>query len=245
MDPVATYEAAREAVDHARRRRRPGAARVRDVPDARPRAERQERVHGPRRAVGREDRQRPGAPLPGVAASSEGQADEATLADIEARVAAEVDDAYEQADADPPADPGTGHRGRIRHAPPTDRSEPGEDAEPIGAAHLPRRHQPGPRPGDGRRRPGVRHGRGRGRLGRRRRVPPHRGPLDQARRGPGPQHPDLRGGDHRRRDRRGHRRDAPGARDHVHGLHRRLLRPARPTTPPSSATCRAAARRCR
>ena len=74
---------------------------------------------------------------------------------------------------------------------------------------------------------GVPHGRGRGRLGRWRRVPPDRGSLDQVRRGPGPQHPDRRGGDHRRRRRLGHRRDAAGARDHVHRLHRRLLRPAR------------------
>ena len=47
-------------------RRRSGAARVRDVPDARPRAQRQERVHGPGPAR-RRDRQRPGAALPGVA----------------------------------------------------------------------------------------------------------------------------------------------------------------------------------
>ena len=50
MDPVATYLAAKEAVDHARSGDGPGAARVRDVPHARPRAQRQERVHGPGRS---------------------------------------------------------------------------------------------------------------------------------------------------------------------------------------------------
>ena len=47
-------------------RRRSGAARVRDVPDPRPRAERQERVHGPGPAR-RGDRQRSGDALPELA----------------------------------------------------------------------------------------------------------------------------------------------------------------------------------
>ena len=51
-------------------------------------------------------------------------------------------------------------------------------------------------------------GRGRRRLGRRWRVPRHRRPVDQARRGPRPQHADLRGGDHGRQRRRRDRRHA-------------------------------------
>ena len=59
----------------------------------------------------------------------EGQADEATLADIEARVVAEVDAAYEQAAADPPADPDDGDRRHLRRGEGVG-PEPGAEAEP-------------------------------------------------------------------------------------------------------------------
>jgi 2-oxoisovalerate dehydrogenase E1 component len=58
-----------------------------------------------------------------------GQADEATLAGIEARVAGEVDAAYEQAAADPPADPDLVIGDVYADADPT-ATEPGEAATP-------------------------------------------------------------------------------------------------------------------
>ena len=95
MDPAATYQAARRGRRPRPQRPGPRAARVRHVPDARPRAQRQERVHGPRECW-----------PPQVAADpvprfrqwllDNGHADEATLAGIEARVQAEIDDAYER-----------------------------------------------------------------------------------------------------------------------------------------------------
>ena len=94
------------------------------------------------------------------------------------------------------------------------------------SADVPQGHQPGDGPGTRARRSGVRPGRGRRRLRRRRRVPRDGRPVGQARRGPRAQHADLRGSDHGRQHRRCDRRDAPGARDHVHGLPRRGVGPA-------------------
>jgi 2-oxoisovalerate dehydrogenase E1 component len=59
----------------------------------------------------------------------QGEVDEATLADIEAKVAAEVNTAYETAVEDPPADPELVIED-VYAAPSGDRSEPGEEATP-------------------------------------------------------------------------------------------------------------------
>ena len=54
------------------------------------------------------------------------------------------------------------------------------------------------------------------------------------------QHADQRGGDHRRRDRRGAVGPAPRARDHVHRLHHARARPARQRAPRRRTSCPAA-----
>ena len=133
----------------------------------------------------------------------------------------------EQAYADPPADPALVTEDVYAAPPVRPDAEPGEDATPCEKITFRAGDQPGPRPGDG---PTTRRvflmgedvadsaGGGVFQL--------TDGPVDEARRRPGAQHPDRRGGDRRRGDRLGDRRHAAGAGDHVLRLHRRLLGPA-------------------
>ena len=127
MDAAATYEAAREAVDHARRGDGPVLLECVTFRTLGHVLSDKNEYMDPDELTA----QKANDPLPRFRAwlIEQGQADEATLADIEARVAAEVADAYEAANADPPADPALVTED-VYAAPSADRSEPGEDATP-------------------------------------------------------------------------------------------------------------------
>ena len=140
MDAVATYKAAREAVDHARRGDGPvllECVTFRTLGHVL--SDKNEYMDPDELSA-----QKAIDPLPRFRAwlIDQGQADEATLAGIEARVTAEVADAYEAATADPPADPALVTED-VYAAPPADRSEPGDDATPSAQLTFP---LPSPRP---------------------------------------------------------------------------------------------------
>ena len=151
-DPVATYLAAKEAVDHARSGDGPvllECVTFRTLGHVL--SDKNEYMDQDQLAA-----EIANDPVPRFRAwvIAEGVADEDALAAIDAAATAEVDAAYEQAAADPPADPDDGDRGQLRHGERRRRAGRGRRAER--AAHVPQRHQPGDGPGAGRRRPGVR-----------------------------------------------------------------------------------------
>ena len=126
MDPVATYLAAKEAVDHARSGDGPvllECVTFRTLGHVL--SDKNEYMDPDHLAE-----QIANDPVPRFRAwmTSEGVADEAALSDIDAKVSGEVTAAYEQAAADPDADPATvieDNYGQVTAA-----DEPGEDAEP-------------------------------------------------------------------------------------------------------------------
>ena len=126
-DPAATYTAAKEAVDHARRGDGPvllECVTFRTLGHVL--SDKNEYMDPDELAA-----QKEADPLPRFRAAliEQGQADESTLADIDARVAAEVGAAYEQAAADPPADPELVTGDLYADADPN-ATEPGEDTTP-------------------------------------------------------------------------------------------------------------------
>ena len=127
MDAPATYEAAREAVDHARRGDGPVLLECVTFRTLGHVLSDKNEYMDPDELTA----QKANDPLPRFRTwlVEQGQADEATLAEIEARVAAEVADAYDVANADPPADPALVTED-VYAVPSADRSEPGEDATP-------------------------------------------------------------------------------------------------------------------
>ena len=128
-DPVATYAAAKEAVDHARRGDGPVLLECVTFRTLGHVLSDKNEYMDPDELAGAEG-QRSAAAVPGVAHRAGLRPTRPRLADIEARVAAEVAAAYEQAAADPPADPSQGHRGRLRTDADPNATEPGEDATP-------------------------------------------------------------------------------------------------------------------
>ena len=126
-DPVATYAAAKEAVEHARSGQGPVLLECITFRTLGHVLSDKNEYMDPDRL----EAEKANDPVPRYRARllDEGQADEATLADIEARVVAEVDAAYEQAAADPPADPET-VTGDIYAEPKKADPEPGAEAEP-------------------------------------------------------------------------------------------------------------------
>ena len=126
MDPVATYLAAKEAVDHARSGDGPvllECVTFRTLGHVL--SDKNEYMDPDQLAE-----QIANDPVPRFRAwmITEGVADEAALSDIDAKVSGEVTAAYEQAAADPDADPATvieDNYGQVTAA-----DEPGEDAEP-------------------------------------------------------------------------------------------------------------------
>ena len=126
MDPVATYLAAKEAVDHARSGDGPvllECVTFRTLGHVL--SDKNEYMDPDQLAE-----QIANDPVPRFRAwmISEGVADEAALSDIDAKVSGEVTAAYEQAAADPDADPATVIEDNYGQA--TAADEPGEDAEP-------------------------------------------------------------------------------------------------------------------
>jgi 2-oxoisovalerate dehydrogenase E1 component len=126
MDPVATYLAAKEAVDYARSGEGPvllECVTFRTLGHVL--SDKNEYMDQDQLAE-----QIANDPVPRFRAwmLSEGVADEDALARIDAAVSGEVDQAYEQAAADPPADPETAIEDNYGSAPVAD--EPGEDTEP-------------------------------------------------------------------------------------------------------------------
>ena len=126
MDPVATYLAAKEAVDHARSGDGPvllECVTFRTLGHVL--SDKNEYMDPDQLAE-----QIANDPVPRFRAwmITEGVADEAALSDIDAKVSGEVTAAYEQAAADPDADPATVIEDNYGQA--TAADEPGEDAEP-------------------------------------------------------------------------------------------------------------------
>ena len=126
MDPVATYLAAKEAVDHARRGDGPvllECVTFRTLGHVL--SDKNEYMDPDQLAE-----QIAGDPVPRFRTwlIDEGVADEATLSEIEKRVSEEVDSSYEKAAADPPADPATVIDDNYGVG--TDVAEPGENFEP-------------------------------------------------------------------------------------------------------------------
>jgi 2-oxoisovalerate dehydrogenase E1 component len=124
MDPVATFEAASEAVDHARRGDGPvllECLTFRTLGHVL--SDKNEYMDPDELAT-----QKANDPVPRYRAwlIEKGHADQAALAAIDDRMRAEVDEAYEQALADPLADPATVIEDL--YAPARDVVEPGEDA---------------------------------------------------------------------------------------------------------------------
>ena len=127
MDPVATYQAAVEAVAHARSGQGPvllECVTFRTLGHVL--SDKNEYMDPDRLAA-----EVANDPVPRYRQwlLDNGHADEATLAGIEARVQAEIDAAYEQAVADPPADTATVTGDVYGDAPAI--TEPGEDAQPA------------------------------------------------------------------------------------------------------------------
>ncbi|MET0460087.1 MAG: dehydrogenase E1 component subunit alpha/beta [Ilumatobacteraceae bacterium] len=125
-DPVATYLAAKEAVDHARRGDGPvllECVTFRTLGHVL--SDKNEYMDQEQLAA-----EIANDPVPRFRAwvVAEGVADEQAVAGIDAAATTEVDTAYEQAAADPPADPATGTEDNVGAASTAD--EPGEDAEP-------------------------------------------------------------------------------------------------------------------
>ena len=126
MDPVATYLAAKEAVDHARSGDGPVLLECVTFRTLGHVLSDKNEYMDPEQLAAEVARD----PVPRFRAwmISEGVADDDTLAKIDAQVRGEVDAAYEQAVADPDADPATVIEDNYGTAAITD--EPGEDAEP-------------------------------------------------------------------------------------------------------------------
>lgn len=127
MDPVATYLAAVEAVAHARSGQGPVLLECVTFRTLGHVLSDKNEYMDPERLAAHVA----GDPVPRYRQwlLDNGHADEATLAGIEERVQAEIDTAYEQAVADPPADPLT-VAGDVYGEPPSI-TEPGEDAQPA------------------------------------------------------------------------------------------------------------------
>jgi 2-oxoisovalerate dehydrogenase E1 component len=128
MDPVATYLGAREAVEHARRGDGPvllECVTFRTLGHVL--SDKNEYMDPDMLAQRRAE-----DPVPRFRAwmLEQGHADEATLAEIDERVAAEVTAGYEAAAADPPADPEKVTED-VYGTPTSVADEPGEDAEPA------------------------------------------------------------------------------------------------------------------
>ena len=126
MDAVATYLAAKEAVDHARRGDGPvllECVTFRTLGHVL--SDKNEYMDPDQLAE-----QIAGDPVPRFRSwlIDEGVADEAALAEIEQKVSEEVDSSYEAAAADPPADPATVIEDNYGVG--SDVAEPGDDAEP-------------------------------------------------------------------------------------------------------------------
>jgi pyruvate/2-oxoglutarate/acetoin dehydrogenase E1 component/TPP-dependent pyruvate/acetoin dehydrogenase alpha subunit len=126
MDPVATYLAAKEAVDYARSGEGPvllECVTFRTLGHVL--SDKNEYMDQDQLAE-----QIANDPVPRFRSwmMSEAVADENALAEIDAAVSREVDEAYEQAGADPPADPEAVIEDNYGAAPTAE--EPGEDAEP-------------------------------------------------------------------------------------------------------------------
>ncbi len=126
MDPVATYLAAKEAVEHARRGDGPvllECVTFRTLGHVL--SDKNEYMDPDQLAE-----QIAGDPVPRFRTYliDEGVADEATLSEIDNRVSEEVDSSYEEAAADPPADPATVIEDNYGAS--TNAGEPGESAEP-------------------------------------------------------------------------------------------------------------------
>jgi pyruvate/2-oxoglutarate/acetoin dehydrogenase E1 component/TPP-dependent pyruvate/acetoin dehydrogenase alpha subunit len=126
MDPVATYLGAKEAVEHARSGEGPvllECVTFRTLGHVL--SDKNEYMDQDQLAE-----QMANDPVPRFRGwmISEGVADEDSLAKIDEQVRAEVDAAYEQAAADPDADPATAIEDN--YGPAAAREEPGEDAEP-------------------------------------------------------------------------------------------------------------------
>ena len=158
-DPVATFAAAREAVDHARRGDGPVLLECVTFRTLGHVLSDKNEYMDPEELA----EQRANDPVPRYRAwmIDHGHADEQALADIEARVAAEVATAYDQASSDPPADPAAVLEDI--YAPASSSSpEPGEDASPSATLTIPGRDHPGSRSGHGGRPAGLRDGRRRG-----------------------------------------------------------------------------------
>ncbi len=127
-DPVATFEAATEAVAHARRGDGPVLLECITFRTLGHVLSDQNEYMDPERLAA----EIANDPVPRFRAwlMEHGHADEAELTAIEERVVAEVDAAYEQASADPAADPAT-VTGDVFAAARPATPEPGEDAEPA------------------------------------------------------------------------------------------------------------------
>jgi pyruvate/2-oxoglutarate/acetoin dehydrogenase E1 component/TPP-dependent pyruvate/acetoin dehydrogenase alpha subunit len=126
MDPVATYLAAKEAVEHARRGDGPvllECVTFRTLGHVL--SDKNEYMDPDQLAE-----QIAGDPVPRFRTwlIDEGVADEATLSEIDKTVSEEVDSSYEAAAADPPADPATVIEDNYGVS--TNVAEPGENAEP-------------------------------------------------------------------------------------------------------------------
>ena len=126
MDPVATYLAAKEAVEHARRGDGPVLLECVTFRTLGHVLSDKNEYMDPEQLA----EQIAADPVPRFRAwlIDEGVADEAALAEIEKRVSGEVDSSYEAADADPPADTATVIGDNYGTG--TVDAEPGEDAEP-------------------------------------------------------------------------------------------------------------------
>ncbi len=126
-DPVATYAAAKEAVDHARSGKGPVLLECVTFRTLGHVLSDQNEYMDPDRLA----EERANDPVPRFRAwlIDEGVADEASLGAIDAEVAAEIEQAYEQASNDPAADPAT-VTGDVYAEPRSGATEPGEDAQP-------------------------------------------------------------------------------------------------------------------
>ena len=127
MDPVATYQAARQAIEHVRSGRGPVLLECITFRTLGHVLSDKNEYMDPDVLAGHKSRD----PVPAFRQRllDDGVADEATLAGIDERVTGEVDAAYEQAAAEPPADPAD-VTGDVWSVPAERGSEPGEDAEP-------------------------------------------------------------------------------------------------------------------